>query len=299
MLFQKRKKIITHSGHFHSDEVFSVAALSILLNDRVQVVRTRDPKLFETGDFVLDIGLQYDAVKNRFDHHQEGGAGKRENGAPYSSFGLVWKHYGEEIAGSKEVADMVDKNLVTPVDIGDNGVGVYHPIADDIYAYKLSDIINSFNATWQEINKVQDKAFAEAVQLAKKILIREITQERAKIDAREKVVEAYKKTEDKRVIVLSGYLPWGDVIREYPEPLFVVLPDMQNGGNWRLCAIKKEKGSFENRKDLPAAWAGKQGEEFVEITGVPDAVFCHNKRFIAGAGSREGALLLASLAVKD
>ena len=49
--------------------------------------------------------------------------------------------------------------------------------------------------------------------------------------------------------------------------------------------------------DLPESWAGKDGEELQKITGVPDAIFCHNKRFMASAGSREGAIALAQKAI--
>ena len=34
-----------------------------------------------------------------------------------------------------------------------------------------------------------------------------------------------------------------------------------------------------------------------EITGVPDAVFVHSKRFMASAKSKEGALKLAKMAL--
>ncbi len=46
-------------------------------------------------------------------------------------------------------------------------------------------------------------------------------------------------------------------------------------------------GEFANRKDLPEAWAGRADAELAEVTGVPDARFCHAGRFMAVAGSRE------------
>lgn len=36
---------------------------------------------------VVDIGGVYDLETNHFDHHQIGGAGKRENGIPYAAIG--------------------------------------------------------------------------------------------------------------------------------------------------------------------------------------------------------------------
>jgi uncharacterized UPF0160 family protein len=38
-------------------------------------------------------------------------------------------------------------------------------------------------------------------------------------------------------------------------------------------------------------------EELAQVTGVADAVFCHNKLFMAVAKSKEGAIKLAELAL--
>ena len=73
------KKIIvaTHNGSFHTDDVFAVASLSLAFsNEGLQVVRTRDQEVIKSADIVVDVGRIHDVDKNRFDHHQEGGAGK-------------------------------------------------------------------------------------------------------------------------------------------------------------------------------------------------------------------------------
>ena len=93
-------KIVTHSGSFHQDELFAVAALKMIYPD-AEIIRTRDPKIIVSGDIVVDIGGISDPEKNRFDHHQDGGAGKRHNGMPYASFGLVWKKFGRQICGGR------------------------------------------------------------------------------------------------------------------------------------------------------------------------------------------------------
>ena len=61
--------------------------------------------------------------------------------------------------------------------------------------------------------------------------------------------------------------------------------------------MPRELGSFANRKDLPAAWAGLNGEELAAVTGVADAIFCHAKRFMAAAESRDGVQALVRQAV--
>ena len=57
--------------------------------------------------------------------------------------------------------------------------------------------------------------------------------------------------------------------------------------------------TFDARADLPASWAGLRDADLAAVTGVPDAKFCHNGRFIAAAKSYEGIRQLARLALQD
>ena len=41
-MFNKKKKIITHNGSFHADDVFAVATLKLALpNEKIGIIRTR------------------------------------------------------------------------------------------------------------------------------------------------------------------------------------------------------------------------------------------------------------------
>src|SRR3990167_3799014 len=128
---KKSKKIlVTHDGSFHTDDVFACATLSIYLTnagEKFQIIRSRDEEIINSADYVFDVGGKYNAEKNRFDHHQVGGAGKRENEIPFSSFGLIWQKFGVEVTGKKEVADFIEQKLVLPVDANDSGVDLYFP----------------------------------------------------------------------------------------------------------------------------------------------------------------------------
>ncbi len=292
----KMKTIITHSSRFHADDVFAVATLSLLLDGEIKVIRTRDEKLFETGDFVLDVGGVNDEAKNRFDHHQAGGAGKRANGMPYASFGLVWKKFGAELAGSQAAADFIDRKVVQSIDAMDNGLDLATPTHPDVFPYNFPTIVSSFVPTWREGVAGLDAAFLEMVAIAKKILAREIVQAKDSLLADQKIAEAYKNAEDKRLIILDKNYPWDFLIMKYPEPIFVVYPT-PGETTWKFGAIRKSHESYESRKLLPAAWAGKRNAELAAASGVPDAVFCHNARFMAVAGSKEGAIALAKLAL--
>ncbi|MEI8338008.1 MAG: MYG1 family protein [bacterium] len=296
-MFKKRKKIVVHNGGFHADDVFAVATI-MLANpkEKFEIVRTRDEARIKNGDFVADVGRVYDENKLRFDHHQEGGAGKRENGIPYASFGLVWKKFGEKICGIEQ-SKIVDKNLVSFIDAGDNGVDVVKEIAD-VPNFSISKLVSIFNSTSLE-NDIDDKTFPELVEFAKKVIKREIASADEYVIGKKKVIEAYKEAQDKRVIILNDQIDKviiNDTLQEFPEVLFVIHPYHKIGSAVR--AVRKNPFSFESRKNLPKAWAGKSDEELQKITGVKDAVFCHNARFIANAKSKEGALTLAKIALE-
>src|SRR3989338_10478532 len=168
-------KIVTHNASFHTDDVFAVATLQIFLKDvATEVIRTRDPEIIKTSDFIVDVGGIHDEKLKRFDHHQFGGAGERENKIPYASFGLVWKAYGEKITGNKSIADSIDKKLVQYVDAIDNGIDVSKSIFPDVDPYIIQNIAFAFSPTWKEKNYDTLEAFNTLVSLAKKLLEREI-----------------------------------------------------------------------------------------------------------------------------
>jgi len=293
---EKTIRIITHSGSFHADELLAVAALEIYLGEKpYEVIRTRDPQVIATGDYVVDVGGVYDPAINRFDHHQHGGADVRANGIPYSSFGLVWKHYGEKIAGSKEAAEAIDRQIGYPVDLGDNGIEHYTKVRPDTDPLLLHFVVAMFRPTWKSSESF-DARFMELVVFFRRMLLLAITVEQDKILGKQMVEAAYQEAGDKRLIVLDKPYPWQEVLASHPECLYVVKPKSQNT-HFEVEAVRDNVYGFTNRKNLPVEWAGMTGEKLREITGVPDAVFCHDKLYIAVAESKEGALALAELAL--
>ncbi len=292
-IFNKNKILVTHNGTFHADDVFATATLSILNDGNVKVVRTRDSEWFDKGDYVYDVGGEYDPSRNRFDHHQKGGAGARPNGIPYAAFGLVWKAYSEKICGSKEVADKIDEGLVSSIDAEDNGMDLYKRVNENVGPYTVQGIINAFRPSWKEDEEC-DEVFLELVEFAKKFLERKIKKAQDSLEGRVFVQRAYDEAKDKRLIVLDDHYPWRELFLEYPEPIYVIVPRLDK---WNVYAAQKEKNSFDNRKSLPEAWAGLRDGDLAKVTGVPDATFCHNGLFLAVAKSKEGAIALAEKAL--
>jgi uncharacterized UPF0160 family protein len=294
------KKLMTHSGSFHADDVFATATLSILLErrgEKFEVIRTRDEKLLKTGDYVYDVGGEYDPERNRFDHHQVGGAGKRLNGIEYSSFGLVWKKFGVELTGSEKVATMIDGFLVAPIDAHDNGQTIVEK-KYDISPYLVQDIFFHMQPTWREMDLfTYDDAFVKAVALAKDIILRTISVGKDTVLAEDDIINIYNDTKDKRVIILDRAYPYKGVVQNFPETLYVIYP--RSDGSWGVSTVTESPNSFKNRKNLPKTWAGLYGEELQNVTGVRDAIFCHRALFLTAAKSKEGAIQLAELALES
>jgi uncharacterized UPF0160 family protein len=266
--------------------------LAIVFDNDIKIIRTRDPEIITSADVVCDVGGIYNPETNRFDHHQKGGAGQRGNGIPYSSFGLVWKKYGEQICGSREVAARIDEKLVQAVDAKDNGIDLY-VVKGNVAPYIIQDALFSFRPSWKE-KPDYDSSFMEAVPFVKKIILREVSRMRDDMEAESIVKDAYNKAEDKRVIVFEDHYPWRDVIDGYREPLYIVT---KKDNLWRAEAVQKGKYSFDLRKPFPADWAGKRDSEMTEASGVADAIFCHNGRFLVVAKSKVGIMELVKKAL--
>ncbi|HEY4280962.1 MAG TPA: MYG1 family protein [Conexibacter sp.] len=292
-------RVATHNGSFHADEVFAIAALQLLHGDALEIVRTREPHLLAEADLRVDVGLRDDAAAGDFDHHQRGGAGERPNGIRYASFGLVWRAFGAQIAGSDEIAKRIDEAIVQTVDANDTGQNVVEPLVEGFSPFSVPYAIASLNPNWDEDASGAGKqaAFDAALALAGSILERALASARATERAAELVRSAIARASDPRLIELDRGMPWHRaVLASAPEALFVVYPREED---WGLQAVPRVLGEFANRKDLPEAWAGLTGDELAAVTGVADARFCHSGRFMCVAGSRDGVMALAAQALAD
>jgi len=293
-------KIVTHDAKFHTDDVFAVATLLILLGkENCEVTRTRDEEVIKTGDYVVDVGQIYDESLNKFDHHQAGGAGERENGIPYASFGLVWKKFGEEVCGSKVISENIDKHIVQQIDAIDNGYDLFVPNISGIHPFDVNSIVSQYRLTWKEDGD-WDKQFMLCVDWAMSFLKRQIKISQDIEEGKAVVLEAYNNSVDKRIIYIDekfdlGRELVGGVLEDFPEPLYAVLY-RKDSESWQVVGIGKN-GTFERRKPLPEAWRAKMNKELEDATGVTGAVFCHRSGFMCVTKTKEGAIALAEKAL--
>lgn len=290
-------KIVTHNDRFHADDVFATAVMQIIYGKDVEVMRTRDMDVINSADIVYDVGGIYNEENNRFDHHQQEFNEVRENGIPYAAFGLVWKKWGEEVCGSRLAADVVDHKLVQVIDAGDNGFSTHEKKHEDYTIYSVDWMIKAFGPSWKEDKGFDyDTPFFKAVDFVRPILEREIKLAQDKVEAIPIVEKAYEDAEDKRLIIFDRFVPRGDVLNNHPEPAFVISPE-PDSNKWRMVAIQED--NFVNRIDPPMEWRGLSNERLQEVSGVPDAVFCHKSGFLTVAGSFEGIMKMAEITLNQ
>lgn len=312
--------IATHSGSHHADDAYGVAVL-LAIYPHAQVIRTRDPEVIAEADFAVDVGGVWDPCRGRFDHHQKGFDGRRpHNNVLYASAGLVWSAHGTQLIQqmapdlTRQEVDTIwgaiDDELVQHLDMADTGAAQGAP-----GFFGLSAITHLFNVTRVEMvgnrqfaegdkalesridAEYQQRAFLKAVELMQSVLFRMISHfyDEAKGNAS---VRAGERLFDGKVLVLPvAGLTWENVVcHEMPDVRFVIYPDSTDRQH-QVRTVPVEPQSFKARLDLPEAWAGLRDEQLAQATGVADAVFCHNARFIGGAVSREGAIEMARQAL--
>ncbi|MCH7567915.1 MAG: MYG1 family protein [Nanoarchaeota archaeon] len=292
------RKIGVHNGYFHADDVFAVAVLK-LIYPKAKVVRSRDLGILKKCDVRIDVGMKYDPKKGDFDHHQGNMKESRENGVPYASFGLVWKHFGKKLVGNNEVWEYIDKRFVQPIDANDTGHNIYEAQIDP---HTTSKVVDVFNPSWlQQDEKLYDEGFFEILPFAMTLVQKEIQKADGIVKARSIVREKIKEqdAEKKGFLFLEKHIPWKEVVINETSDVKYVVSYHEGYSTWGVEAVRKELVSFENRKDLPKEWGGLANEKLASVTGIKDAVFCHKSLFVISARSKESALKLVKKALKD
>jgi len=307
--------IVTHSGKFHADDAWAVAVLNVL-HPGSEIVRTRDPAIIERADFAVDVGGIWDPGSGRFDHHQKGFDGARLSGVVYASAGLVWREYGGRCVAAlaeahtgqrlsdeaaREIAYAIDADIVQYLDMSDTGAARNAP-----GSYGLSAVISGFNPNWMDEQRMgygepteayRLEQFRRAMELLTDIMVNAVKYRVGATLAVEQVRQSELLEDGQLLFLKNSALPWTSVVRkEMPKVLFVISHNLGEQ-RYMLHTVPVSPETFDARADLPAAWAGLRDAELAAVTGVADAGFCHNGRFIAAVKSYEGARVMARQAL--
>ncbi|KAK4352770.1 hypothetical protein RND71_028289 [Anisodus tanguticus] len=322
------KRVGTHHGSFHCDE--ALGCFMIRLTNKyynAQIVRTRDTRVLETLDAVLDVGGVYDPSLDRYDHHQKGFEEVFGHGftTKLSSAGLVYKHFGKEIIAKELQVDVehpdvhrlflaVYKSFMEAIDAIDNGINQYDTDQPPRYVNNthLSSRVGKLNLDWTEPDQSSEReneAFQRAMDLAGSEFLDSVRYyARSWLPARSIVMECvsarHKIDPSGEIVVWSTFCPWKLHLFELEEetkidpPIKYVLYQDDRSKGWRVQAVAVAPDRFESRKALPSQWRGLRDDELSKETGIPGCVFVHMSGFIGGNQTYEGALAMAKAALK-
>jgi len=316
----------THDGTFHCDEVLACYMLTKLTSQfkDAEIIRSRDPKVLETCDILVDVGGVYDPHRHRYDHHQIGFSHTLDDNRykiKLSSSGLIYKHFGREIIQNllniqdEKTTDVlfykVYESFMAGIDAIDNGVSRYDTDLPSRYSIStdLSSRVGKLNPWWNDPNQDTRPGFDKA----KEMTGAEFTETvrfygLSWFPAREIVANAIKKRMEYHpsgeILVLESFCPWKDHLFQVEEEL-KIKPEIKyclfkdGGGDSRIQCVPVRSDSFANRKSLPKDWRGKRDKELSDAAGIDGCTFVHISGFIGGNHTFEGVLKMATKALES
>ncbi|XP_037107966.1 UPF0160 protein MYG1, mitochondrial [Syngnathus acus] len=314
------KKIGTHNGTFHCDEVLACFFLRQLPEYKdAEIVRTRDPTLLAGCDIVVDVGGEFDSQRHRYDHHQRTFTETFNSLLPnkpwvtkLSSAGLVYLHFGRQLLAhltqlkedDKQLEILFDKlyeNFVEEVDAIDNGISQCDGETRYAISSTLSARVGHLNPRWNSKSQDTEEGFKKALALVgDEFLDRLDFYITSWLPARQVVEKAvnerYKVDPSGQVMEFSqGGCPWKEHLfalekeLQVETPIKYVLYSDQNG-HWRVQCVPAGLNTFQSRLPLLEEWRGIRDDELSKLSGIEGCIFVHASGFIGGNKTREGAL---------
>lgn len=272
-------KIVTHSGGFHSDELFAIALIKKYVSSDITVLRTRDNEtlnkyLYDNKVWVIDVGGQYNDRLKNFDHHQVNFSSTwKGTDILFSSCGLVWNHLkksGYLHCHSRWVLNEIENKLIKKIDLHDNGK----------YRWSQAVMFKLFNREVQD-----DTQFFKALQLAEMHLDNSIYFI-CKDEANRSHVDRHE------------YVCRGDVVI-VKEGGFNVIPTLSSMTNAKVVIESKTAEASWSVQSItpsiatPQTWRGLSGKNLEEASGVNGLVFAHRSGHLVKTQCKESAIKVA------
>lgn len=269
-------KIVTHSGGFHSDELFAIALIKKYVSSNVTIVRTRDPDqlnkyLYDNKVWVIDVGGQHNDRLKNFDHHQSDFTSKwKDSDILFSSCGLVWsylKKSGHLSGYSRWVISEIENKLIKKIDLHDNGRTRW----SQAIMFKL------FNREKQD-----DEQFFSALQMAE-------------LHLENSIYFICKEEANRLRIDLHEYEADGDIV-VVEDGGFNIVPTISTLTDAKVIVESKisEEGwsvqSIDSSIVTPIAWRGLSGDQLEFASGIEGLVFAHRSGHLVKAKSKEVAI---------
>ncbi len=254
------KKIITHSGMFHADEVSAVALLRLFsvtngfLTIHVERKSQVTPEeLADPSILVLDIGKVIDYDLNNFDHHQDASI-------PATNV-LISYWLGKKGLMPDEIYDEISEFLKYVSDV-DRGI-----IPDGGPAASFNGIIRSMNPANINDPVESNSAFELAVEMAKQIISYQIKNAYRAVEDK-KVWDLLEIDFDGRVVIQENYYQLVNWTKwaERDDVIFMVTPNLREPGAWQILSRDSKKfeipvsllQTFRHPSGFMAVYASKE-----------------------------------------
>lgn len=262
--------VAIHNGLFHADDVYSVILLRQLAKEcgfKLNVIRTRDPKVLATVDMRVDVGGKWCEETLDFDHHQNDERLMQPEGIKHAAIGLLCQW-----CMTPEFLSYFRPRYILGLECQDT-TGKQH----EKYA-SIGTVVPAFNPAYGEPEDF-DRHFNLAVEALEPVFLRAIESTQGAIRAEEEFES--KKLESLaggKVVVFPHFVPVDTT--KHPEVMFTIFP--QNGGfvfkGYRGTVVKPE-------------FRGLRGNEVLAKTGY-EGVFTHHTGFTGTMKTLEGAKAL-------
>lgn len=314
-------KIVTHSGRFHTDEVYASALLSYLYSIKDEdITRTRDQKIIDEAEedeqtIIIDVGRKYDPSKLFYDHHQAefNDSFSDDYDIPLSSCGLIWKHYGQEIVKAflaKDV-ELVDvdtvyqefyRKMVLSIDANDNGIkqlknpqGVQYNFH---YNPTLTEMVSLFNSGSCRDEKTQMEGFLKAKVFCLQMfrnkmgsIVKKHIEYNTNVDEFRQIFNESQELE--YMYINNDDINYVIYLRDFdPQKKFKFFISMRGAKDFRIYTRRKHSTGFETVAPIISE------EKAMELVG-DDLIFVHKACFTGGCKSLESARKVVEASLRE
>lgn len=296
--------IVTHDGSFHPDEVMACAVLTKLFPSYT-IIRSREPEILHRAKIVVDVGGVYDPDHYRYDHHLPSPP-LRPDGTPYSSIGLIWKHYGHEFVSSllpKEASSFINDiyrrindNYISPIDAKDNGL--HHEFITSIDRIVFDLRPRTDDVPLYEIRQLMDDHFTQAVTIARMILCNIVKNYYHDILDQKEYDALFEQNDDititKRDLHAARFAHTDVKFLIHPKEI-----DRKPYQQYHITCVPFPHDHFSQKIPLPKAWAGLKHPELAQVSGIKTATYLHHKCFFGITQTLEDAYAMCHQAIKE
>ena len=291
----------THDGKFHTDELIAITLIRKVIPGDVNITRTRDPKLLDSCDLVVDVG--HKNFGKYFDHHgRDFQETHPETRFRLAATGIVWYDLRELILDSlgpfptkearEDAANLIFKRLILPTDADDNGQFAARPSGPQ--PVTLPEIVNSFNAAASLSGNPQD-SFLKCLEFVQTVIYLKMAEITRQVSENARILEEMLNapSEDRAdgIFVLQQQGPWISAVLNNWEDTLCFKVCIFPGDSPNKWKIQTFPGSRCDRKAMrcpaPSWMRGHQRDLSNSLTENIDVIFVHADGFI---GSVEGTL---------